>query len=112
MKTSRPLHAALAALALAAGAVALTGCVVAPVGPYYNEPVVAVAPPPPQPEYIGVAPYPGYVWLGGYWGWQTNRHVWIGGHWEAPRPGYRWSPHRWDQGPRGWREAPGRWERR
>jgi hypothetical protein len=110
MSASRPRRIAVA-LALAAGATILTGCVVAPVGPYYGEPV-AVAPPPPQYEPIGVAPYPGWFWIGGYWGWQANRHVWIGGHWEQPRPGYRWTPHRWDQGPRGWREAPGRWERR
>ena len=30
---------------------------------------VMVAPPPPQAEVIGVAPAPGYVWFGGYWGW-------------------------------------------
>lgn len=111
MKRIPSLRPLIAVLVLGAG-VALTGCVVAPVGPYYGEPVVAVPPPPPQPEVVTVAPYPGWFWIGGYWTWQANRHVWVGGHWAAPRPGWRYAPHRWDQGPRGWREAPGRWERR
>lgn len=111
MQPSRSLRALIATGVLAAGA-ALSGCVVAPVGPYYGEPVVAVAPPPPQYEVVPVAPYPGWLWIGGYWNWQLNRHVWIGGHWEAPRPGWRYVPHRWDPVPGGWRQAPGRWERR
>jgi hypothetical protein len=106
------------AAALAASGAALVGCVVAPAYPArpgyaaeYGE--VAVAPPPPQYEVIGVAPYPGWFWIGGYWTWQVNRHVWVGGHWEAPRQGYRWQPHHWEPigGGRGWREVPGRWNR-
>jgi len=98
--------AGAAALAL------LSGCVVAPLpGPYYGPAEVAVAPPPPQPEVIGVAPVPGYFWIGGYWGWSGGRHTWYPGRWEAPRAGYRWAPHQWVQSGRGWREAPGHWER-
>ena len=88
------------------------GCIIAPAPrPYYAQPVV-VEPPPPQVEVVGVAPYPGYVWLGGYWNWVGNRHVWVAGHWEAPRPGHVWVAHRWVHEGRGWRLEPGRWERR
>ncbi len=109
-------------LALAA---ALGGCVVVPAhrgyggpppGPVYSgnpDDGVYVAPPPVQYEVVGVAPYPGWFWIGGFWTWRAHRHVWVGGHWQAPRPGYRWSPHRWEphSSGRGWRESPGRWNR-
>ena len=102
-------------LATAAGSL-LTGCIVVPAGhgPYYGGggEVVAVAPPAPQVEVVGVAPFPGYIWLGGYWGWSGGRHAWVGGRWEAPRPGYGWAPHQWHREGQGWRFAPGRWERR
>ena len=114
---AKPLPLAAAALALAA---ALGGCVVAPAYPRYpsgpgyggyDDGVVTTAPPQPRYEVVGVAPYPGWLWIGGFWTWRANRHVWVDGHWEAPRRGYRWQPHRWEpaSGGRGWREAPGRW---
>jgi WXXGXW repeat (2 copies) len=84
------------------------GCVAAPAPAYTG--YVTVAPPAPRPEVIGVAPVPGYVWIGGYWGWSNGRHQWQEGHWEAPRPGYHWSAHRWEQEGNGWREHPGHWE--
>lgn len=108
---------------LAAGAAALPGCVVAPAYPSYPNYPSARAPrydddlpgPPPAPQYevIGVAPYPGWFWISGFWSWRAGRHAWIGGHWEAPRPGYRWEPHRWEPASRGrgWREVPGQWAR-
>jgi hypothetical protein len=113
------------AVALVALATALGGCVVVPAhrgygayppGPVYSgnaDDVVTAAPPPVQYEVVGVAPYPGWFWLGGFWTWRANRHVWVGGHWEAPRPGYRWAPHRWEpiSRGRGWREVPGQWHR-
>lgn len=88
----------------------LAGCVVAPAEPYYGEPVV-VSPPPPRVEVIGVAPAPGYVWIGGYWGWTSGRHQWVPGYWAPPRPGYRWAPHRWERRGPNWHERRGRWER-
>lgn len=114
------LRTVAGAVLIAVGAVALGGCVVAPIGPrggygYGYGPVVRIAPPALQIETVGVAPYPGQVWVGGYWGWSGNRHVWSPGRWEAPRQGYRWEPHRWEQHAGrdgGWRERPGRWERR
>ena len=98
------------AAALSVAAAALAGCIVAPVAPYPGD-VVAVAPPAPQYEAVGVAPVAGYIWIGGFWNWVGGRHVWVGGHWEAPRPGYHWVPHRWEPVGGGWRAHPGHWDR-
>ncbi len=53
-------------------------------------------PPPPQAEIVGVAPYPGAVWINGSYVWEGGRHVWLPGRWERPRPGYVWEPHRYE----------------
>ncbi len=90
-------------------AAALSGCVVAPIGPYQG--YVQVEPPAPRYEVIGGAPVAGQVWIGGYWGWNGGRHVWQPGSWVAPRPGYRWAPHRWERSGRGWQQHPGHWQR-
>lgn len=89
----------------------LGACVVAPAPRYYEPgPYVAYAPPPPQVEVVGVAPAPGYFWIGGFWGWVGGRHEWVGGHWEAPRAGYRYVPHAWLHEGGGYRMHPGHWE--
>ncbi|WP_373785667.1 hypothetical protein [Delftia acidovorans] len=104
------------ALVLAAAAVALTGCVVAPaypVGPSGEVVYAPMAPPPLQTEVIPVAPSPVHVWIGGSWGWGGGRYAWRPGYWAAPpHPGYAWRPHGWDHGPRGWYQRPGGWYRR
>ena len=53
--------------------------------------VVAPAPvfaPPPMPvpivEAAPACPVPGYVWVGGSWGWCDNHWVWTRGHWGPP----------------------------
>lgn len=125
-----PLHRGRRAALLTLLTAALGGCVVVPAHRGYrgyggyggdrSEPVypggpdgyVTVAPPQAQYEAIGVAPYPGWFWIGGNWTWRASRHVWVGGRWEAPRRGLRWQPHRWEpisQG-RGWRERHGGWQ--
>jgi hypothetical protein len=109
MKTARGFKLGMAMLALAS--VTLSGCVVAPAPGYYGDETVMVAPPAPQVEVVGVAPAPGYVWIGGYWNWVGGRHVWVGGHWDAGRPGYHWVPHRWVAYHGGYRLARGHWER-
>jgi hypothetical protein len=58
---------------------------------------------------VGVASYPGAVWIGGYWSWVGGRLLWVRGRWDSPRPGYRYEPHMWQRDGRNWREAPGRW---
>ena len=77
-----------------------------------GEVYVPDAPPAPQAEVVGVAPYPGAVWIGGYWGWSGGRHVWSPGRWEHPRPGYTWEPHRWERRDRGYVMVRGGWRRR
>jgi len=113
MQSLRGLKAG-AATVLVAGAL-LAGCVVAPApgyyGGYYSGGVVAVAPPAPQVEVVGVAPSPGYVWFGGYWGWAGGRHVWVPGYWGPGRAGYHWVPHGWVYAGGGWRMSRGHWAR-
>jgi hypothetical protein len=107
MKKARGLKRAMAVLALAS--VTLAGCVVEPAPRYYGPPPVMVAPPPPQDEVVGVAPAPGYVWIGGYWNWVGGQYLWVGGRWAAGRPGFFWAPHHWVPYGRGWRLVPGHW---
>ncbi len=64
-----------------------------PPGPEY----VIEAPPPPRQEVIIAQPGPGYVWIGGYWGWHHHRHEWVAGHWERPPHGHHeWAAARWE----------------
>ncbi|HEX3846201.1 MAG TPA: hypothetical protein VHV81_02385 [Steroidobacteraceae bacterium] len=91
--------------------VVLGGCVVVPDQRHYPGGVVMVAPPAPRVEVMGVAPTPGFVWIGGYWNWVGDRHDWVAGHWAAPRAGYHWVPHAWVRAGDGWRMRPGHWQR-
>jgi hypothetical protein len=102
---------AFSALALGALA-ALAGCVVAPVGGYPAGAVVTVPPPAPQYEVIGLAPFVGAVWFGGYWNWVGGSYAWVPGYWGRPRPGYRWVPPVWHRSGPGWRQSPGYWGHR
>lgn len=89
---------------------ALGGCIVAPApGPVGV--VTYTAPPAPQVEVVGVAPQPGYFWVGGAYFWEGGRYAWHPGYWQAPRAGYRWVPHAWVRSGNGWRMAPGHWAR-
>ena len=106
-------------LALTLGAAALlSGCIVVPGrharGPAYAEPQGVYAdapPPPPYAEVVPVLPYPGAVWIGGYWGWNGGRHSWVPGYWERPRSGYRYEPHRWEPRQGRWHLRLGGWVR-
>jgi hypothetical protein len=54
--------------------------------------VIRVAPPPPvRVGVVGVAPGPGYVWVGGYQRWTGSGYVWVAGRWvRPPRAGVIW----------------------
>jgi len=55
------------------------------------------APPPAQADIITATPGPGYVWVGGYWGFSWGHYVWIRGHWERPeRLHAHWVQPRWE----------------
>ena len=92
------LRAAAGAAALASVLAFTSGCVVAvrpaPVAAVYAEPaevVVTEEPPAPVAEVVGVAPGPGFIWIGGYYHWYGGRWVWYRGHYERPpHPGAAW----------------------
>ena len=90
-------------------ALSLGGCVVEPMRVHFVGDVVATAPPAAVVETYGVAPAPGYFWMGGYWNWVGGRHEWVGGHWAEPRAGFRWEPHAWVRVNGGWRLREGHW---
>jgi hypothetical protein len=70
---------------------------------------VAYDPPAPVAEYVPAAPYPDYVWIGGFWGW-NGAWVWHAGHY-GPRPfrGAAWVSGGWSRGGRGWAWHGGHW---
>lgn len=69
-----------------------------------------VPPPPLRAEAYGVAPGPGYVWVGGYWGWGGGRYVWTRGYWgRPPRPRAVWAPGYWERYHDRYRFRAGRW---
>jgi len=86
----------------------LSACMVAP-APVYSGEVVYQAPPAVHYEVIGVAPTPGYFWVGGGWFWEGGRYAWHPGYWAAPRPGYRWMPREWARVGGGWQVRGGHW---
>jgi hypothetical protein len=47
---------------------------------------VVVPPPMPAPivETVPICPTPGYIWVGGSWGWCNSHWVWTRGHWGPP----------------------------
>jgi WXXGXW repeat (2 copies) len=92
----------------------ISGCVYESRPPvvYSDVAVTDTEPPVARDEVIGVAPSPGYFWIGGVWFWEGGRHVWHPGYWQAPRPGYRWVPHTWVRTGGAWHLRGGRWEHR
>ncbi|MBC7483022.1 MAG: hypothetical protein H7337_14245 [Rhizobacter sp.] len=106
-------------------AVTLAACVVAPssrrvvyaepvpAGAAYAQPgiVVDIAPPSSYVEVVPAIPYAGALWIGGYWGWASNRHQWYPGRWDRPRPGYSYHPHAWVQQGGRWHLHGGAWVR-
>ena len=55
-----------------------------------DEVVVTQDAPAPLYEVVGVAPGPGFIWVGGFWHWD-GRWVWNRGHYaRPPHPGARW----------------------
>ncbi|HEX2009647.1 MAG TPA: hypothetical protein VJN44_01800 [Roseateles sp.] len=74
MRITRLVLPALAAVL----ALSLAGCVVVPARPAYGGYVV-------DDGYRGQPPVVGYVWIDGFWTWQSGRRTWVDGHWGPPR---------------------------
>jgi hypothetical protein len=72
---------------------------------------IGTPPPPLRYEVVPVAPAPGYVWIGGYWGVEGNRYVWVPGRWQRPPYGgaYWYHPH-YDHYDKGWEYHEGHWD--
>ena len=67
-------------------------------------------PPPPQVEVVGVAPYPGAVWVGGRYVWHVHGWFWVGGYWNRPpRVGAVYVHGYYHHGPRGYVWVGGYW---
>ena len=94
-------------------AVGMIGAVATPLTSYAQVGVVLnFGPPAPRYEVIP-EPRAGYVWTGGHWQWQTNRHVWVAGNWQAERSGYRYYQPQWSEREKGggWRYNSSRWDK-
>jgi hypothetical protein len=52
-----------------------------------------------------------YVWIPGYWAWDTERmdYVWVSGCWRVPPAGMSWIPGYWNKVPQGWQWVAGFW---
>jgi len=52
-----------------------------------------------------------YVWIPGYWAWDTERtdYVWVSGCWRVPPAGMSWIPGYWNKIPQGWQWVAGFW---
>jgi hypothetical protein len=104
---------------VAAAAIGLSACVVAPAyepayAPAYHPAPRAWAPYPPPAARVEIVPAPrrGYVWIPGAWRWDSNRYHWSDGRWERHRERERWVPHHWkNDGDNRWRSDGGYWRR-
>jgi hypothetical protein len=56
-----------------------------------------------------VKPFPGAVWVHGYWTFTGKRYVWSKGYWTKPRHGFVYRQPRWKKSGNVWYYHPGRW---
>ena len=76
--------------------------------------LVAPDEPPPNIEEIPPADRPegeGFVWVPGYWAWDTDRkgYIWVSACWRAAPPNRAWVPGYWTREPDGWEWVAGFW---
>ena len=72
--------------------------------------VIQTAPPPERVEYYSAAPGPEYVWVTGYWQWNSTEYFWVPGRWAAPPRGYHaYERGRWQRTGHGWKWHEGKW---
>jgi len=71
---------------------------------------VVPAPPRERVEVVTVAPGPGYVWVGGHWGWAGQSSAWVPGRSVVPDRGKSyWAAGHWAQDRHGWYWVEGHW---
>ncbi len=72
--------------------------------------VVQEAPPEVIVERRSPAPSGEYIWIDGYWHWNSHKYVWEHGHWaRPPHEHYIWVAPRYERQEHGYRYMPGRW---
>jgi len=75
--------------------------------------IVEMPPPAPIEEVRPALPFPGAIWIPGFWDWNGNGHVWVAGRWSARPPGYEWEDYRWKHRHDGkWEHKHGHWHPR
>ena len=72
--------------------------------------IVQEAPPAVIVERRSSPPSGEYIWIDGYWHWNSRQYVWQGGHWARP-PHERavWVAPRYERREQGYRYTPGEW---
>lgn len=69
-----------------------------------------VVPPPAPIEQHDAPPFPGAVWIAGWWWYDGIDFLWVAGRWSAAPTGQTWLPPRWIPETSGARFEPGRWQ--
>ncbi len=75
------------------------------VAPQEPPPPIAEVPPADRPQGEG------YVWVPGYWSWDTDRNdfLWVSACWRVAPPNMNWVPGYWTPVSAGWEWVPGFW---
>jgi hypothetical protein len=75
--------------------------------------IVASEQPPPDIDEVIPAQKPSgnYVWVPGYWAWDSagNDYIWVSGCWRLAPPNTSWVPGYWTQVADGWQWVAGFW---
>jgi hypothetical protein len=75
--------------------------------------IVVTSPPPNDIDENTPAERPAgqYVWVPGYWAWDSQRggYIWVSGCWRLTPPTRYWVPGYWAKIPQGWQWVPGFW---
>ncbi len=71
-------------------------------------PVIEEMPPADKPPATAQGDY---IWIAGYWAWDTERndYIWVSGVWRLPPPGTSWVPGYWNQVANGYQWTSGYW---
>ncbi len=68
--------------------------------------------PPPAPRDERSGRRAGYVWVSGYYKWDSGAYAWVRGHWERERRGFAWQSGHWERRGDRYVWIEGQWRRR